>query len=189
MATTDPSYELLYVPYAPSRGEHIRLILEEIGVPYSDTTWLGWDKGLARIQEALKGQDGNLPYYAAPLLKHGELIINQTSNILMYIGGRHGLSGATPNDTFRVNALTCTALDGLNDEVHATHHPIAKMLDYEDQTDASFLASKEWFKTRLPKIFSYWQSVLESKGGPWLLGETFTYADLVLSQVKHLALQ
>lgn len=185
MSTSESSYELIYVPYAPSRGEHVRLILEEIGVPYSDTTWLGWDTAFAQIQEVLKGQDGNPPYYAPPLFKHDDLIISQTSNILMYIGGRHGLSGATPEDAFRVNALVCTALDGLSDEVHATHHPIAKMLNYEDQKDASLIAATEWFKMRLPKIFAYWQSVFDNKGGPWLLGETFTCADLVLSQVGY----
>lgn len=185
MSNSSAPYELIYVPYAPSRGEHVRIILEEIGVPYSDTTWLGWDEGFARIQEVLKGQDGNPPYYAPPLFKHGDLIISQTSNILMYIGGRHGLSGAIPGDAFRVNALVCTALDGLSDEVHAIHHPIAKMLYYEDQKDASVIAAKEWFKMRLPKIFAYWQSVFDSKGGPWLLGESFTYADLVLSQVGY----
>lgn len=184
METSTPPYEFIYAPYAPSRGEHIRLTLEEIGVSYSDTTWLGWDKALVHIKEVLKGQDGNPPYYAAPLFKHGDLTISQTSNILLYLGGRHNLSGATPNDAFRINALACTALDNLSDEVHATHHPIAKMLDYENQKEASLWATKEWLKTRLPNFLAYWQSVLESKEGLWLLGDVFTYADIVLSQVS-----
>lgn len=161
MSNSDPPYELIYVPYAPSRGEHVRLILEEIGEPYCDTTWLSWHKAFAPIQKILKGQDGNPPYYAPPLFKHGDLIISQTSNILMYIGGRHGLSEVTPDDAFRVNALVCTALDGLSDEVHATHHPIAKMFNYEEQKDASAIAARESFKMRLPKIFTNWQSVFD----------------------------
>ncbi|OAQ97745.1 hypothetical protein LLEC1_00415 [Akanthomyces lecanii] len=177
-----PPYELIYAPFAPGRGEHIRLLLEEAGVTYTDTTSLGWDAALAANQELLKGRDGNPPYFAPPLFRHGDLIISQTSNILMYLGSKLGLAGSTAEDAFRVNALACTALDGLSDEVHATHHPISGTLYYEDQKDESTRASKVWINVRLPKFLAYWESVLASKGGPWLMGETFTYADIVLSQ-------
>lgn len=186
MGSESAQYEIIYPPYAPGRAEHIRLILEEIGDPYSDTTVLGWDPAFAQIQELLKGVQGNPPYFAPPLFRHGDLILNQTSNILMYIGGRHSLAGKTPADAFRVNALACTALDLLSDEVHATHHPINGQLYYEEQEKESAWASKAFVKIRMPKFFDYWQRALEGTDGPWLMGETFTYADIVLSQVRHL---
>lgn len=83
---TPPPYELIYAPFAPGRGEHIRLLLKEARVTYTDTTSLGWDAAFAAIQGVLKGQDGNPPYFAPPLFRHGDLIISQTSNILMYLG-------------------------------------------------------------------------------------------------------
>ncbi|KAI0117365.1 glutathione S-transferase protein-like protein [Daldinia grandis] len=169
----DAPYELIYYTGVPGRGEHVRLILEEAGASYKDTSSLPIDKCreavTAYLAPGYKGERRNPPYYAPPLLKHGDLIISQTSNILMYL----------------VNALALTALDGLSNEVHDSHHPIATELYYEDQKVESLRRSKEWIKNRLPKHLGYWQKVLESDDcgpGPWLLGNTFTYADLVLFQ-------
>jgi len=86
-----------------------------------------------------------------------------------------------------VNALALTALDLFSNEVHDTHHPIATMLPWEDQKEESKRRSKEWVQNRLPNVLAYWQRVLENEErgpGPWLLGDTFTYADLVLFQVR-----
>jgi len=77
-------------------------------------------------------------------------------------------------------------LDGLSNEVHDCHHPIAAELYWEQQKEESMRRSKEWVKMRLPKHLGYWQRVLTSNAsaqGPWLLGDQFTYADLVLFQV------
>jgi glutathione S-transferase len=58
---------------------------------------------------------------------------------------------------------------------------------YEDQKEESLRRSKEWIRVRLPKHLAYWEKVLKSEfrgQGPWLLGATFTYADLVLFQAS-----
>ncbi|KAI1426984.1 putative glutathione S-transferase family protein [Xylaria sp. FL1777] len=175
-------YELIYYGGVPGRGEHIRLVLEEAGESYSDTATLPFDQGREAVTTILQGQEGNPPYYAPPTFKQGDLIIAQTSNILMFLGRKFGLSGSGENDFYRVNALALTALDGLSNEVHDCHHPIAVELYYEEQKEESHRRSKEWVKTRLPKHLGYWQRVLESTDGPWLLGDTFTYADIVLFQ-------
>jgi glutathione S-transferase len=181
-------YELIYYAGVPGRGEHVRLLLEESGAPYTDTAMsFPADKCREIVTETLNGGNGNPPYYAPPLLKHGDLLISQTSNILMYLGSKLGLAGSKENDAFRVNALALTALDGLSNEVHNTHHPIATALYYEDQKEESQRSSKEWVKDRLPKHLGYWEKVLkseESGKGPWLLGDDFTYADLVLFQAS-----
>lgn len=145
----------------------------------------------AYLSDDYLGSQGNPPYYAPPLFKHGDLVISQTSNILMYLGPKLGLSGSQENDVYRVNALALTALDGLSNEVHDSHHPIAVELYYEEQKEESLRRCKEWIKTRLPKHLGYWQRGLKSAEagddkpggsdqGQWLLGRTFTYADLVL---------
>ena len=179
-------YELIYYIGVPGRGEHVRLALEEAGAPYKDLQGLPFDKCREIVTTHLQGMSGNLPYYAPPLLKHGDLIISQTPNILLYLGPKLGLAGSKENDAYRVNALALTVLDGLSNEVHDCHHPIAAELYWEQQKEESMRRSKEWVKTRLPKHLGYWQKVLTSDAsaqGPWLLGDQFTYADLVLFQV------
>ncbi|KAK7937377.1 glutathione S-transferase [Apiospora aurea] len=125
-------------------------------------------------------------YFAPPLFKHGDLVISQTPNILLYLGPKLGLAGLQEDDVYRVNALALTALDRLSDEVHDSHHSIAVMLPYEDQKEESRRRSQYWIQNRLPSHLDYWQKVVESdkaSPGPWLLGGIFTYADLVLFQL------
>lgn len=182
-------YELIYYVGVPGRGEHVRLILEEAGASYTDTASLPMDKCREVVTKTLGGGQGNPPYYAPPLFRHGDLLISQTSNILMYLGPRFGLAGSKEGDAWRVNALALTALDGLSNEIHDCHHPISPELSYEDQKEESATRSKEWVQRRLPKHLGYWEKVLqcESGNGPWLLGKDFTYADLVLFQVCTLS--
>ncbi|RYP69993.1 hypothetical protein DL771_005784 [Monosporascus sp. 5C6A] len=101
-----------------------------------------------------QGEHGNPPYYAPPLFKHGNLILSQTSSILMYLGPKLGLAGSRENDAYRVNALALTALDGLSNEVHNCHHPIIPELYYEEQKEESLRRSKEWIKIRLLSILA-----------------------------------
>jgi glutathione S-transferase len=136
------------------------------------------------VTATLDGDQENPPYFA-PLLRHGGLLISQTSNIIMYVGSKLGLAGPTASDVWRVNALALIALDLLSTEVHDSHYPIAVELTWEEQKDGSVRRSKEWVTTRPPKILEYWQKVLNSESnenGPWLFGKDFTYADLVLFQ-------
>ncbi|KAK7961082.1 hypothetical protein PG988_012296 [Apiospora saccharicola] len=179
-------YELIYYTGVPGRGEHIRLLLEEAGSTYQDTRTKTFEEArdeVAKWKDA--GAPGNPKYFAPPLFKHGDLVISQTPNILLYLGRRLGLSGAQEDDAYRVNALALTALDGLSNEAHDTHHPIATGLAYEEQREESRRMSQYWIAHRLPSHLEYWQKVLEGEKvspGPWLMGSTFTYADLVLFQ-------
>jgi glutathione S-transferase len=185
-------YELIYYTGVPGRGEHVRLALEEAEASYTDTGSLGsFDKCREVVTKHLTEREPeekeNPPYYAPPMFKHGNLIISQTPNILLYLGPKLGLAGSREGDLYRVNALALTALDGLSNEVHDSHHPIGVELYYEDQKEESKRRSQEWIKTRLPKHLGYWERALTSDdSGPWLLGSTFTYADLVLFQVSLL---
>ncbi|KAL3427778.1 glutathione s-transferase [Phlyctema vagabunda] len=180
-------YELIYWPGMPGRGEHVRLLFEEAGVPYSDAAKSDDAIPLVTTQISASnlGDAENPPPLAPPILKHGNLTLSQTSNILLYLGERFDLAGGLPDGKWRVNSLALTALDGLSNEAHDTHHPIASSLYYEDQKDEALRKAKDYRETRLPKFLAYFQRVLHgeaSKGGEWLYGGTFTYADLVLFQ-------
>lgn len=188
----DAPYNLIYWPGLPGRGEHIRLVLEEASAEYTDTahTEGGIDEVLAYINGNKPDDGTNLPLCAPPILRHGDLIINQTPNILLYLGQRLGLvpdAETDPDGLYRVNGLALTALDGLSNEPHDCHHPIAVGLYYEDQKEESKRKSEDYVKNRLPKFLGYFERVFNSKGsgdGPWLCGGKLTYVDLVLFQAS-----
>lgn len=182
-------YRLIYWPTIPGRGEFIRLALEEAGADYTDTAHEenGVKTVLSLIDQNFVGDQSGLPPFAPPILEHGDLRISQTPNILLYLAPRLGL--APDGDAiYHVNSLALTALDGLSNEPHDTHHPIAVELYYEDQLEESKRRSESYRKNRLPKFLSYFERVLKpqaAQGRPWLYGETLTYADLVLFQVRR----
>jgi glutathione S-transferase len=96
-----PPYELIYYTGVPGRGEHVRLLLEEAAVSYEDTQFLTFEKAREAVVTWLSGGGhGNPSYFAPPLLKHGDLVINQTPNILQYLGPKHGLAGLEENDVY-----------------------------------------------------------------------------------------
>jgi glutathione S-transferase len=189
-SSKDAPYELIYWPGVPGRGEHVRLALEEAGATYIDHAHQkeGLASVLFQIDDKNLGDASNPPPLAPPVLKHGDLLISQTSNILMYLAPRLGLVPSTEEDEdaiYKVNALALTALDGLSNEPHDCHHPIASQLYYEDQKPEAKRKSDDYIANRLPKFLGYFERVLQgeaSKGGKWLYGGKFTYADLVLYQ-------
>ena len=153
-SSKDVPYELLYWPGFPGRGEHVRLALEEAGAEYVDATVHPTtplpdsasfeDRAapvLARIADDNVGDSHNPPPLAPPILRHGgadgdgegELVLSQTPAILAYLGPRLGLVPDAlddPDGAFRVQALALTALDGLSNEVHNCHHPIATSREF-----------------------------------------------------------
>ena len=183
-------YELIYWPGIPGRGEHVRLALEAAGAEYTDSAHeeKGINKVLAQISDKNLGDDMNPPPLAPPVLRDGDLLISQTPNILMYLGPKLGLVPAAetePNAIYHVNQLALTALDGLSNEPHDVHHPVASGMFYEDQKDEALRKAKDYREVRLPKFLGYFERVLSGKasgGGEYLVGGSLTYADLVLFQ-------
>ena len=171
----------------PGRGEPVRLCFEETGTPYTDVC--NADKaGMSELQSLISdkntGDASNPPPLAPPILRHGDLTISQLPNIVFYLAPKLGLAGSADdeNGIYRINALALTALDGLSNEPHDTHHPIATGAYYEEQKEEAKKKSKDYIENRLPKFLGYFERVLQgeaSKGGEWLYGGQLTYADLV----------
>jgi len=95
--------------------------------------------------------------------------------------------GANDNENaeFKVNELVLTALDGLSNEVHDVHHPVATTLYYEDQKVEAKKKAEDYIANRLPKFLGYFERVLSgeaSGGGEFLYGGRLTAADLALWQ-------
>jgi glutathione S-transferase len=180
------AYELYYHGRIQGRGEFVRLALEEAGAEYIDIARMPVAQGGGQdeVFAILDAKGGDRPPYAPPVLKDGNFIIAQTSNILLYLGGRLGLAPRDEQGKLWTHQLQLTMIDFAKD-VHDTHHPISNVLYYEEQKDAAKLASEKFLEFRVPKYFGYFERVIarnSSKSG-WLSGDALTYADLSLFQL------
>ena len=186
-------YELYYWPGIPGRGEFVRLALEEAGAAYVDVA-RGTAKetgGMPAMIAALSDAKTATPPFAPPFLKAGKLVIGQTSNILMYLGRKHGLAPAAEAGRLFANQLQLTVMDFVK-EAHDTHHPIAAGLYYEDQKPEAKRYTEIFLKERVPKYMGYFERVLDRnpRGKKYLVGGKLTYPDLSVFQlVEGLALR
>lgn len=166
-------YRLYYWPEIQGRGEFVRLALEFARAPYVDvlrTARGGLLEGLKR------------PPFAPPYLAAGRQVIAQTANILLYLGPRLRLAPRDEAGRLWAHQLQLTIADWLA-EVHDTHHPVGSGRYYEEQKPEAKRRAADFLAHRLPKFLDYFDGVLESSGGPYLLGKRLTYPDLSLFQM------
>ncbi|KAF2744460.1 glutathione S-transferase [Sporormia fimetaria CBS 119925] len=196
--SSTPTYELLYWPTIPGRGEYIRLILEATQTPYTDignaSSTGGKEVMAALSSDKTHDEHGNPPAFAPPMLRiknagpnGAPLLIYQTPSILSYLGGKLGVAGdGSDAEKHWVLSHALTALD-LSNEAHDTHHPVAVMQYYEDQKEEALKKSKDFRESRITKFFGFFERVLkgnEEKGkGKYLVGDKLSYADTTLWQV------
>jgi glutathione S-transferase len=168
-------YELYYWPSIQGRGEFVRLSLEEAGAAYVDVA--RGKGGVPAMMKMMKGSKAQAPVFAPPFLKHGKLVIAQTSNILAYLGPRLGLVPADESARARALEIQLTIAD-LVVEAHDTHHPIAISQYYEDQTAEAKKRAAEFTANRIPKFLGWLEARLAHNGGKHLVGRRISYADL-----------
>ncbi len=179
-------YELFYWPSIQGRGEFVRLVLEQAGARYVDVARESEASGMGEpaLMRWLQNEALVHPPFAPPFLKAGKLVIAQTSNILLFLGPRHGLAPRDQAGRLWTHQLQLTIADVVV-EVHDTHHPIAAGLYYEDQRREARRRARVFHSERLPKYLGYFERVLERnpRGGRHLVGNTLSYADLSIFQV------
>ena len=179
-------YELYYWPGIQGRGEFIRLALEDADAEYVDYALVPESEGggEAAMERFLEGNDVERPPFAPPFLKAGRMLIAQTANILLFLGGRLGLAPRDEAGRLWVHQLQLTIADFVV-EIHDTHHPIGGGLYYAQQKAAAKRRAKEFRDDRLPKFLGYFERVLARNpaDGPGMVGAKVTYADLSLAQV------
>lgn len=203
------TFKLLYHPQIPGRGEFVRLLFEVTRTPFKDLDYSPTDPSQEQLDILSKATS---PHFAPPILYHcharensevTHVVLSQTPNILAYLGQQLGLSPPQNDEGFwTVNQLALTALDGLSNETHDTHHPIGVSLYYENQRAEAKRRAKDYREGRLPKFLAYFEKVLGNDAGDdagaeqsnstkvnndgqakkWLYGNNMTYADLVLWQ-------
>lgn len=175
-------YELYYWPGIQGRGEFVRLALEEAGAEYVDVA--RGRGGVAAMQRLMDGSAVAHSPFAPPFLKDGDVLLAQTANILLYLGGRHGLAPRDEAGRLWAHQLQLTIADAV-DEAHDTHHPIASSLYYEDQKREARRRTADFIANRVPKYLGYFERVLEHnpRGERHLIGRRVSYCDLSLFQL------
>jgi glutathione S-transferase len=181
-------YQLHYWPSIPGRGEFVRLALEAAGAAYVDVARGDEQRGMG--MPALQGilSSPARPPFACPVLVDGKMVIGQTAAILLYLGPRLGLVGASEADRIWTHQVQLTIADMVA-EAHDTHHPIGSGLYYEDQKKEAQRRAEDFRKARLPKFMQWFETVLErnTRNGraafPHLAGGRLSYADLSLFQL------
>jgi glutathione S-transferase len=179
-------YQLFYWPGIQGRGEYVRLALEEGGADYIDVARLTEEPGggEAALERYLRDAGGARPPFAVPFLKAGRLLIGQTANILLFLGGRLDLAPRDTAGRLWTHELQLTLGDFIV-EVHDTHHPLGGGLYYEQQKVAARRRSRQFLAQRLPKFLDYFERVLSANPlrGGWMVGPRLTYVDLSMAQV------
>jgi glutathione S-transferase len=184
---SNPEYALYYWPFLPGRGEFVRLILEQAGVPYDDVARRPQEEGggPAAIMRILSEAGPGLRPLAPPVLVHGEVRLAQMPNICAYLGARHGLAPRDELERVQAMQLQLTLAD-LIAEAHDTHHPVGKNLYYEQQTAEALRAALEFVDERMPKYLRYFETVLQGNRvapGQHLIGDALSYVDLSMNHV------
>jgi glutathione S-transferase len=184
------AYQLHYWPTIQGRGEFVRLALEAAGAEYVDVA-RGDDEraqGLDAMSHYLDDESVARPPFACPFLVDGKRVIGQTAAILLYLGPRLGLVGASAADQLWTHQVQLTIADFVT-EVHDMHHPIGSGLYYEHQKHEALRRSVDFRTNRLPKFMAWFETVLQrnprnARGGmPHMVGVRLSYADLSLFQV------
>jgi glutathione S-transferase len=173
------AYELYYWTGIQGRGEYVRLALEEAGARYHD---MAREKGDG-VVEALT-QETQTPSFAPPFLKDGEVIVGQTSAILLYLGDRLGLAPRDERLRLWTHQIQLTIADFVV-EGHDVHHPIGMGRYYEEQKPEARRRAVEFRDERVPKFLDWFETILERnpKGPEHLVGARLSYADLSLFQI------
>ena len=176
-------YELYYWPHIPGRGEFVRLVLEEAGADYIDVARKPAEEGggFEAVLPFYAGQREGHPVFAPPVLRHGEVVLAQTSAICDYLARRHRLAPEDPVGAAHALELQLTVAD-LVLEAHDTHHPVGAALYYEDQKPEARRRAAGFRTERILRFLGYFERVRAHHGGPYLLGERLCHADLGLFQ-------
>jgi len=145
----------LVLTYFPGRGaaELSRLIFAEKGVEYVDN----------RVSDhtSLKV---SLPFGQLPLLEVDGLRLAQSLTIARYLARKYDLYGKTLEE----GALADMFVDGIAD-LNA-----ARGSAQTDEAKAKFVSEV------LPKWLGLFEKIIEKNGGDYVVGHTFTYADIQL---------
>ncbi|GLC46199.1 hypothetical protein PLESTM_001839600 [Pleodorina starrii] len=184
MATSNQAkepWELIYWPGIKGRGEYVRLVFEEAGVPYVDVGVKGGMQSV--IDFCWKGGNPGFPVRAPPAIRRGEFVLCGTPVIMSYLGRQFALMPPRSD----------------HEEADAAHVDQDFYASHKLQVEESKSYIKQYGEERLPKYMRYWEDILARNPNPqasgrggwrgFLIGSSITVADLALYQYMAAAEQ
>ena len=178
------------------RGEFLRLMLEDKGVPYVNSAVnlygpTGMMDCFRGSPEAVKSLDTlEFPVFFPPAIWHrppkGEqVIINQVSACMVYLGEVLGYAPTTAAERGRAESVMANAIDYIA-EGRRSFHPIKDTASYKDQKEEGDKVSREFAANRMLLWLEHFDKVVRKYGGPTTPvagGPAVTYADFCLFHV------
>ena len=131
------------------RGEFVRLMFEEAGVPYVDVCRKA-DSNDA-LMAIYKGASPGYPVLAPPYLQRGEFIMFETPAICEYLGKKFNMfpSGGPDEEAHaaEINLAVCDYFA----ECNVAFHPVSMTVDYADQKEEAEKTVRVFYTTRVPR--------------------------------------
>ena len=194
-----PEWTILYhAGKFKGRGEFLRLMFEDKGVPYVNSAERLY--GPEGVMDAFRGspeaiqkeiKDLSFPLLFPPAIRHKpkdggeEVLINQTAACMIYIGDRLDYAPSSLAEKARANAILLNSMDYIA-EGRSSFHPVNNSASYNDQKEEGDRVSKEFSQTRMKTYLLHFNNVVKCHGGsksPVAGGSSITYADFALFHV------
>ena len=146
----------------PGRGEYIRLMFEETGVPYEDVCKKA--KNYAEVLAFMRGEKPGFPVHAPPYIQHGDFVMNQTPAIMEYLGKKFNMyPTGGPEEEAHAAQLNQTTAD-YHSEGNLACHPVNPDAPATTQMEEAKVTIKRYCEKRLPRYSA------GSGGGAYMTG-------------------
>uniref|UniRef100_H2YNA0 glutathione transferase n=1 Tax=Ciona savignyi TaxID=51511 RepID=H2YNA0_CIOSA len=163
-----PTYKLCYFNIR-GRGEMVRLVFAEAGVEYIDE----------RIEQAdWPARKAEMPFGKMPVLYVDGQPIAHSRALIRYLGRCFNLMGSSNMDAAIIDVWIEVIFEA------AMQFPYAE----KDETKKAELIEALWNDQLLP-TFTKLNEQISKSGGPYILGEKLSVADVVIFSVIELSMQ
>ena len=153
-------------------------MLDICGATWTD---VGRTKGFAAVLPYVKGEAAGYPVLFPPILKHGDVVMNQTPAILMYLAALYGLEPANVVERAHAMEVSLLALDCLSNAEKA-YHPKEAHGSYASQHKEAEPTIAAFMESRLPRFLAVFERAFAANptGSGWAVGGALSFADVVL---------
>lgn len=169
LAVPEGKFKLYYFP-ANGRAFASRVALSAAGIDFDDIRLTFEEFGKMRIGKNGENYNEKVPLGTFPILvfPDGERIISQSTAIARFAGK---YSDLYPQDPLKSILI---------DEVIDTYNDLSSSLPQSPDKDKKKELREKFAKEQFPKYFNFFSKRLDESGGPFILGENLSIADLVL---------
>ena len=209
LTSTSPEWTVLY--HQPGkmkgRGEFLRLMLEDKGVPYDNSgdglygpngsmdMFRGSPQAIDRDADAATASPpcDVHPVLYPPAIWHRPtdgsgppVLINQVGACMIYLGDVLGYAPSTTAERARANQILLNALDYISDG-RSSFHPVKNHMSYNEQKEEGDKESKAFAQGRMLSFLHHFDKVARRNASgpqsPIAGGPALTYADFALFHV------